>query len=200
MLEINKVVVIGATGAVGKAVSGIFAAFGNAQVCMIGRDLIKLEKCRYEAALSVKAITVKDNLYIDSIDNIEKHLKDVDLVFESVSEDLKTKKDIHKIVNKYINKNTIVATGTSGLSIDELANCYDDDKKDNFIGVHFFNPSYSLPLCELIPSKYNSDNNEFIKSIKKYLDEVLIRNTIIVKNEPAFLANRIGFMTSIASL
>ena len=162
MLNINKVVVIGATGAVGKAVSGIFASFGNAKVYMIGRDLKKLEKCRYDAALSVKAITVEDNLFIDSIDNMEEHLRDADLVFESVSEDLAIKKDIHKKINSYIDKNTIVASGTSGLSIDELADCYDDYKKDKFLGIHFFNPPYSLPLCELIPSKYNENNHEFL--------------------------------------
>ena len=62
MLKINKVVVIGATGAVGKTVSGIFASFGDAKVYMLGRDLKKLESAKKEAALSVKAITVMDNL------------------------------------------------------------------------------------------------------------------------------------------
>ena len=108
-MVINKVVVIGATGAVGKTVSGIFASFGDAKVFMLGRDLKKLEKAKKDAALSVKAITIMDNLFIDTIDNLEEYVRDADLVFESVSEDLKTKEDIHKKINSYVDKDTIVA-------------------------------------------------------------------------------------------
>ena len=193
-MDIKKVVIIGATGAVGKTVSGVFASFGNAKVYMLGRDLEKLEQARHDAALSVKAITIMDNLYIDTLDNLDKYLKDVDLVFASVAENLEIKKDIHNRINKHINNKAIISTGTSGLSINELVNCYDEDKRQRFIGIHFFNPPYSLPLCELIPSRYNENDFKFIESLKKYLDFVLLRDTIIVKDEPAFLANRIGFM------
>ena len=58
MIKTNKIVVIGATGAVGKTVSGIFASFGDAKVYMVGRDTSKLEKAKRDAALSVKSITV----------------------------------------------------------------------------------------------------------------------------------------------
>ena len=194
MLKINNVVVIGATGAVGKTVSGIFASFGNARVYMVGRDISKLEKAKRDAALSVKSITVEDNLIVKSIDELEECILDSNFIFESVSEDMKTKKEIHTRINNIVKKGTIIATGTSGLSIDELADCYDEHKRSNFFGVHFFNPPYSMPLCELIPSKYNEDNKELINSLKEYLSKKLYRDVVIVKNEPAFLANRIGFM------
>ena len=192
MLKVNKVLVIGATGTVGKTVCGIFASFGNATVYMMGRDKEKLKKARHNAALSVKSITVEDNLIIKTMDELDDCIMDADFIFESVSEDMSTKKDIHSRINKSIGKDTIVATGTSGLSIDELAECYDEYKRENFIGVHFFNPPYSMPLCEIIPSKYNKE--ELINNLKEYLDNILFRDTIVVKNEPAFLANRIGFM------
>ena len=194
MLNINKVVVIGATGAVGKTVSGIFASFGDANVYMVGRDASKLEKARRAAALSVKSITVLDNLFIKTFDELDECLLDADFIFESVSEDLEIKKNIHKRINNLIKKETIVATGTSGLSIDNLSECYDEYKRENFIGVHFFNPPYSMPLCEVIPSKYNENNKEFVSSLKEYLENQLLRKVVVVKNEPAFLANRIGFM------
>ena len=191
-MKIKKVIVVGATGTIGKTVSAIFASFGNCKVYMLGRDIKKLEKAKHEAALSVKALTIINNLYIDTIDNISNYTKDCDLVFECVSEDIELKKEIHNIINKNVNKDIIISSGTSSISIDELADCYDKDKRKNFIGIHFFNPPYSLPLCELIPSKYNSDN--YVNNIKDYLDNTLLRDTIIVKNEPGFLANRIGFM------
>ena len=193
-MEINNVVVIGASGAVGKTVSGIFASFGNAKVYMVGRDIKKLEKAKHAAALSVKAITIEDNLIIKTMDELEDCLVGADLVFESVSEDMESKKLIHSRINKSLGKSTIVASGTSGLSIDELAECYDEYKKSNFIGIHFFNPPYSLSLCELIPSKYNDDNEKIINELKEYLSVKLLRDVVVVKNEPAFLANRIGFM------
>ena len=192
MKRINKIVVIGATGAVGKTVSGIFASFGNAIVYMIGRNIDKLEKAKYEAALSVKSMTISENLITKKFEKLEECILDADLVFESVSEDMNLKKEIHKKINKIVKKDTIVATGTSGLSINELAECYDETNKKNFIGIHFFNPPYSMTLCELIPSKYNDKN--LINFLKDYLENKLYRDTIIVKDEPAFLANRIGFM------
>ena len=194
MLEIKKVVVIGATGAVGKTVSGIFASFGNAKVYMVGRDTNKLSEAKHEAALSVRSLTVMDNLVTKSLDELKECLIDADLVFESVSENIQLKREVHTQVNEYVGEKTIISSGTSCLSIDDLADCYDDSKKANFIGIHFFNPPYSLPLCELIPSKYNENDNKFIDDLKEYLDKVLQRDTIVVKNEPAFLANRIGFM------
>ena len=194
MIKINKIVVIGATGAVGKTVSGIFASFGDAKVYMVGRDTSKLEKAKRDAALSVKSITVADNLIVKSMDELEECILDADFIFESVSENMDTKKEIHSRINNIVKKETIIATGTSGLSIDELACCYDEHKRGNFFGVHFFNPPYSMPLCELIPSKYNEGNKELINLLKEYLSEKLYRDVVIVKNEPAFLANRIGFM------
>ena len=191
-MEIKNVVVIGASGAVGKAVSGIFASFGNAKVYMLCRNPNKNIEAPSEAAVSVKALTVKDNLILKSMDELEECVSGADLVFESVSEDLDLKKEIHSRINKASRGNCIVATGTSGLSVDELADCYDKNKRSNFFGIHFFNPPYSLLLCELIPSKYN--DKKMIDQVHDYLRDVLLRDVVIVKNEPAFLANRIGFM------
>ena len=171
MLKINSVVVIGATGAVGKTVSGIFASFGDAKVYMVGRDISKLEKSKRDAALSVKSITVEENIIVKSMDELEECILDADFIFESVTENMDTKKEIHSRINNIVKKETIIATGTSGLSIDELACCYDEHKRGNFFGVHFFNPPYSMPLCELIPSKYNEGNKELIGKIHTLLKD-----------------------------
>lgn len=191
-MEIKNVVVIGASGAVGKAVSAIFASFGDAKVSMLCRNPNKNKNLLEESSMSVKALTVSDNLELKSLDALEECVSEADLVFESVSEDMEIKKEIHSRINKSASEKCIISTGTSGLSIDELAKCYDENKKKNFLGIHFFNPPYSLLLCEVIPSKYN--DKTLVKEVKEYLETKLLRDVVIVKNEPAFLANRIGFM------
>lgn len=122
---------------------------------------------------------------------METCIKKSDLIFESVVENADIKKEIHTKINNFMNKESISATGTSGLSINELAKCYTKQNLNRFIGIHFFNPPYNLRLCELIPSNYNSQ--EFVKKLKEYLEQILNRKVIIVKDKPGFLANNIGF-------
>ena len=191
--DIKTVTVIGANGTLGKEVSGIFSSFGDAKVYMVSRTLEKAEQARKNAALSVKAISVEENLIPKTYEDLEQCIKKSDLIFESVVEDFEIKKEIHELIDRYVNSESIIATGTSGLSINELANCYSEENKKNFIGMHFFNPPYSLTLCELIPSIYNKENRNFIEDIKRYLSDKLKRDVIEVNDEPAFLANKIGF-------
>ena len=192
--NIQIVTVIGGNGTLGKSISGIFASFGNAKVYVAARTMEKAEKAVIDAALSVKAMAIIDNLIPKTYDDLKNILAESDLVFESVAEDLSVKSEIHKIINNYCSEKAIIATGTSGLSIDDLADNYDEERRKRFVGIHFFNPPYSMTLCELIPSKYNENDDKYIDLLKKYLENTLLRDVIIVKNKPAFLANRIGFM------
>ena len=112
-------------------------------------------------------------------------------MFESVIEDIKVKNEIHKNINQFMKEDSISATGTSGLSINELSKNYSEKNRKNFVGIHFFNPPYNLNLCEIIPSKFNS--SDFIYELKQYLQNILLRKVIVVKDKPGFLANNIGF-------
>ena len=189
MMTIKKVTVIGANGTVGSQVAGIFASFGGAQVYLISKE--KSEQAVLKASLSVKAISIESRLIPKTYDDLKNCIEDSDLIFESVSENLSLKKEIHSQIAKFVKKDCLISTGTSGLSIDELACCYEESLRENFFGIHFFNPPYSLTLCELIPCNYVKQDT--IKNMKSYLENQLIRDVIIVKNTPAFLANRIGF-------
>lgn len=59
------------------------------------------------------------------------------------------------------------------------------------MGIHLYNPPYNMTLCEVIPSRYTDATK--LREVKKYLKEVLLRNVVEVKDEPAFMGNRIGF-------
>ena len=63
--------------------------------------------------------------------------------------------------------NAIAATGTSGLSIEEMAKCYSEENRKRFCGIHFFNPPYNLTLCEVIPNSQNSKKS--IIELSNYL-------------------------------
>jgi len=191
MKQINKVTIIGANGTLGKAISAIFASFGNATVYMISRSVEKSQQAIDEAVLSVKADAIKSNMYPKDYSNLGECIDNSDLIVECIIEDYMEKRKIHEQMNKYGDKNCYYATITSGLSINELSKCYDGEKAKRFLGIHFFNPPYNLQLCEIILS--DKTEMKVKEEMQEYLEDILYRKTIIVKDSPCFLANRIGF-------
>lgn len=191
MKKIEIVTVVGANGTMGCNACAMFASFGNAKVYMISRDIQKSRNAIDKAIKSVRAESIRKNLIACDYTHLEECIKDSNLVFESVAEDMSIKKSVTEQIGKFAKDDTIIATGTSGLSIEELSNSLPDKLKQNYCGMHFFNPPYSMPLLELIPcSKMSLDK---INSLKKYLEDVLIRCVVVSKDKPAFIANRIGF-------
>lgn len=188
---INTVTVIGATGTMGANVAGIFASFGNARVYCVGRNIEKVKKTIPRIVQSVRADSIKDNLIPADYSMLGECISNSDLVFESSAENIKVKTEIALQVAKHLREDAISCTGTSGLSITTLAECYPNSLRGSFFGVHMFNPPYSMPLCELMCTKY-SDRN-IANKLKEYLKMVLLRTVVEVNDSPAFLANRIGF-------
>lgn len=190
-MNINTVTVLGANGTMGSNISAIFASFGNAKVYMVARDLKSAEKGKENAILSIKAESIRDRLVTKTYDDLEEIIPKSDLIFESVSERFEVKRDVYQKIKPFINKDAIIASGTSGLSIDSLSDIFDSETRKKYFGVHFFNPPYSLTLCELIPNRFSSI--EVQKKLEFYLKNVLYRDIVICKDYPAFLGNLIGF-------
>ena len=190
-MNIKTVTVIGANGSMGCNISGIFASFGNAKVYMVCREIEAAKKAQIKATMSVKAEAIAKNLIPKTYDDLDECISSSDLVFESVFEDINTKKSIYSKIAQYLKPHTIIGTGTSGLSITELSKCFNENIRQNFMGIHMFNPPYNMPLCELTPSEF-TDASKF-NEVKTYLKSVLHRNVVVVKDEPAFMGNRIGF-------
>ncbi len=190
MLNIKVVTILGANGAMGRNISAIFASFGQAKVFLACRTKEKAIKAVEDAYNSVRAESILPNLIPIDYSEIESAIKESDLIFESLAEDMQLKKDIYQKIRPYIKKDAIIATGTSGLSIEELSKEF-EDKALNFFGIHMFNPPYNLTLCELI--LHNSKQEVLAEEVEQYLTNVLKRTTVKVKDKPAFLGNRIGF-------
>lgn len=190
-MRIKTVTVVGANGTMGTNVSAIFASFGGAKVYMVSRDLEKSKAAAVRAGKSVKADSIVKSLVPADYSMLDQCVSESDFVFESAAENLDLKIDLHSKIGKCLRKDAIASTGSSGLSITRLAECYPEDLRCQFFGVHMFNPPYQMPLCELTASCYS--DMELYKDLKEYLAGTLHRCVAESKDLPAFLGNRIGF-------
>ena len=139
----------------------------------------------------MKADSIVNHLIPVDYSNLDECVKASDLVFESAAENLELKIELHTKIGKSLKKGAVACTGSSGLSITRLAECYPEEVRSQFFGVHMFNPPYQLTLCELTASPYS--DMRMYGDLKEYLTETLHRTVAESKDLPAFLGNRIGF-------
>ncbi len=191
VMNIKTVTVVGANGTMGINVSAIFASFGNAKVYMISRDIEKSKKAAIKAGQSVRAESIMQNLIPADYSMLAECIEKSDIVFESVAENIDVKLDVTRKIAASLSKHAIACSGTSGLSITQLAECFPENMRSHYFGVHMFNPPYSMTLCELITTKYTQ--RDTLTFLKDYLKNKLFRTVVETKDSPAFLANRIGF-------
>lgn len=190
-MNIKTVTVVGANGTMGTNVSAIFASFGGAKVYMVSRDMDKSKVAAHRAGKTVKADSIVKNLIPADYSMLAECVSQSDLVFESAAENLELKIDLHTRIGKSLKKGAVACTGSSGLSITRLAECYPEEIRNQFFGVHMFNPPYQLTLCELTASPYS--DLAMYAELKEYLTNTLYRTVAESKDLPAFLGNRIGF-------
>ena len=100
---------------------------------------------------------------------------------------LDIKKKLFKEIESIVDKNCIIATNTSSLSIASIAGAC--ERADRVIGIHFFNPAPLMPLVEIIPAIQTSEEtNKKTKELIDNWDKV----TVIVKDTPGFIVNRVA--------
>lgn len=124
-------------------------------------------------------------------------ISNCDWVIEAIIENADIKKQLFEKVEKFRKKGTLITSNTSGIPISILSKGRSDDFKKHFCGTHFFNPPRYLPLLEIIPSPDTSQ--EIIDFLMDYGNRFLGKTTVLCKDTPAFIANRIG-VYSIMSL
>lgn len=119
-----------------------------------------------------------------------KDIADCDWVIEVVVERLDIKQQVFAEVEKYRKPGTLITSNTSGIPIHLMAEGRSEDFKKHFCGTHFFNPPRYLRLLEIIPTPYTDPAvTEFLLH---YGDLYLGKTTVLCKDTPAFIANRIG--------
>src|SRR5882757_2873514 len=125
--------------------------------------------------------------------NFTDNMKDIagyDWVIEVVVERLDIKQSIFTEVEKYRKPGTLITSNTSGIPIHMMTEGRSEDFKKHFCGTHFFNPPRYLRLLEIIPIPHTDP--EVIDFLLHYGDLYLGKTTVLCKDTPAFIANRIG--------
>ena len=195
MSGIKKITVIGA-GLMGHGISQIFARKGY-QVTLMDLD---------EDLLSGAVKNIRSNLAVMADNNIGTHSEidsvisriktttdmteaasDTDFVVEAVSENLDLKQKVFKDLDAVCQRDTILATNTSVISITEIAS--KSGFRDRIVGTHFWNPPYLIPLVEVVRGDDTSD--ETMDKTFSLLQAVGKHPVRVNKDVPGFVANRL---------
>ena len=211
--RIEKVAVIG-SGIMG---SGIACHFANIGVQVLLLDIVPRELTEKEKSkgLSLNDKAVRNRIVNDSLaaaikskpaplyhkdfasrittgnleDDISK-VKDVDWIIEVVVERLDIKKQVFENIEKYRTPGTLITSNTSGIPIKFMNEGRSEDFRQHFCGTHFFNPPRYLKLFEIIPGP--DTKQDVLDFLDGYGEKFLGKTTVIAKDTPAFIGNRIG--------
>ncbi|WP_025144104.1 3-hydroxyacyl-CoA dehydrogenase/enoyl-CoA hydratase family protein [Pedobacter jeongneungensis] len=121
-----------------------------------------------------------------------------DWVIEVVVENLDIKKKVFEQVEQFRKPGTLITSNTSGIPIHLMAEGRSEDFKSHFCGTHFFNPPRYLKLLEIIPTPHTQP--EIVDFLMHYGDKFLGKTTVLCKDTPAFIANRVGVYSIMALL
>lgn len=211
--HIKKVAVLG-SGVMGSRIACHFANIGLEVILLdiVPRELNEKDKATGKTLedTTVRNRIVNDSLqfalksnpspiysksFIDRIstgnfDDDLARISDSDWIIEVVIERLDIKKQVFDNVEKHRKPGTLVTSNTSGIPIDHLLDGRSEDFAKHFCGTHFFNPPRYLKLFEVIPSK--KTDPEVIDFLMEYGEKFLGKKSVLCKDTPAFIANRIG--------
>ncbi|KAA2240634.1 3-hydroxyacyl-CoA dehydrogenase [Chitinophaga agrisoli] len=217
--HINKVAVLG-SGVMGSRIACHFAGIG-VQVLLL--DIAPKEPNDAEKAknLTTDSPAVKNRIVNEALQSVLKsnpspvftkdvtkriqtgnftddmsRIADCDWVIEVVIENLDIKRSVFEQVEKYRKPGTFITSNTSGIPIHLMTEGRSDDFKKYFCGTHFFNPPRYLRLLEIIPTPHT--DSEVIDFLMHYGDLYLGKTTVLCKDTPAFIANRIGVFSIMA--
>ncbi len=210
---IRKVAVLG-SGIMGSRIACHFANIGVEVLLLdiVPKDLTEAEKAK---GLTLDVKPVRNRIVNESLQNaikanpaplyntqfasriktgnLDDNLKEIegyDWVIEVVVENLKIKQSLYEKVDQFRKKGTLVTSNTSGIPIHLMAEGRSEDFQQHFCGTHFFNPPRYLQLLEIIPTQKTSQ--DVINFLMHYGDLYLGKTTVLCKDTPAFIANRVG--------
>ena len=190
---IKKIGVVGA-GTMGAGVAEIFAEFGYT-VILYNRSQAGMERAleHLQPKVAVNPTLIETEADVAGAKIYTTHdltaLAQVDLISESIAENLEVKQDIFRKLDEICAANTLFTTNTSGLSISQIATAVSHPER--FAGVHFFNPPQIVPAVEVIKGAETSDATcEVLIDLLKQMQKQPI---LVQKDVPGFVASRLQF-------
>ena len=211
--KIRKVAILG-SGIMGSRIALHFANIGVKVLLMdiVPRELTPQEEAKgltlespsvrnrmvkdsFDATLKAKPAAVyhKDNSRLVELGNFDDdmhRISECDWVMEVVVENLEIKKKVFEQVEKHRKPGSLITSNTSGIPIHLMTEGRSEDFNRNFCGTHFFNPPRYLKLLEIIPTPHT--DSDVVDFLMKYGDLYLGKTTVLCKDTPAFIANRVG--------
>jgi len=189
--KVEHVVVLGANGAMGYGSAALFTTVVP-KVTFLARTKAKASEGLKAAINAVRSSTVALHSEAGDYDkDFDTAVSKADLIFEAVTEDFDIKQRMFERIDRVRRPDSIVATVTSGLSINALAEGRSESFRKNFLGLHFFNPPNVIVGTELIPGK--DTDPKLVDFIDAYSTKRLGRVMIRTADTPGFAGNRVGF-------
>lgn len=210
---IRKVAIIG-SGVMGSRIAAHFAGIGVEVLLLdiIPRELTDADKAKglkeespqwrnsiVNGAMAAMLKSKPSAVYTNDVAKLIKtgnltddlpKLADYDWVMEVVVERLDIKQKVFEQIEQYRKPGTLVTSNTSGIPIHMMSEGRSEDFRKHFCGTHFFNPPRYLRLLEIIPAP--DTDPKVIDFLMEYGDKYLGKTTVLCKDTPAFIANRVG--------
>ena len=125
-------------------------------------------------------------------------LRDCDLIIEAIAERMDWKQDLYKKIAPFVADHAVLASNTSGLGINKLADVLPEQLRHRFCGVHFFNPPRYMHLAELIPA--TTTDAAVLEGLESFLVTTLGKGVVYAKDTPNFIGNRIGVFSILSTI
>jgi 3-hydroxybutyryl-CoA dehydrogenase len=194
---IKKIAVLGA-GTMGHGIAETFAMFGypvnlfetSEKMRNSVKDIIRAElDFAAENGLIEKSEVngILDN--ITMYDDLKSAVEDVDYVIEATPEIIELKQSLFKEIDGYCTKETIFASNTSSLALNEMMKTVSEDRKEKMMVCHWYNPAHLMPIAEL--SFFGNMKEETFKEVEKLYNNVGKQTVKVLKDVPGLVANRI---------
>ena len=205
--RVKKVAVLG-SGLMG---SGIACQLANIGLDVLMLDIVpfdltedqkknpkqrnRIVQAAFDTAVKSKPAPLYDNAFASRIslgnfDDDMPKIADADWIIEVVVERLDIKQQVFEKVEKYRKAGTLISSNTSGIPIHTMAEGRSEDFRKHFCGTHFFNPVRYMRLLEVIPT--TETDPSVIDFFMDFGDRAIGKTTVLCKDTPAFIGNRVG--------
>ena len=129
------------------------------------------------------------------VPDLEPAVSGADLIIEAVPENFDLKKDLFSQADLFCGPETILATNTSSISISKLASSV--ERRDRFVGMHFFNPPHVMKLIEIVRGERTADDTvEQVRAVA----EAMGKTPIVVRDSPGFATSRLGVVIGLEAI
>jgi 3-hydroxybutyryl-CoA dehydrogenase len=192
---IRQIAVIG-TGTMGRGIAYLSALAGF-ETIIFDLDGSALDAARGSVESSLKKSVEKGRVSeraaseaiarVQVAADLEPAVRTADLIIEAVPENFDLKKDLFAQADLFCGEETILASNTSSISITKLAS--NVERRDRFVGLHFFNPPQAMKLIEIVRGERTSDETV---AEARAVAERMGKHPIVVRDSPGFATSRLG--------